>query len=183
VGGLTVLVRADGPDTAAPVAASQFGAVSQFGASSAVIALPAAGGDRAVAVGGRADGLAEAVTAVVTPLHDLMRQFQECLVVMTRMFTTLQQEQMALARDQLAEFQQAAREFREIRSELAAAPFAETAVDRPPDAAPRPAPAHGPPPPKPLEPKAASELASADEWLRKRLADMERQLGQAGPST
>jgi hypothetical protein len=112
-----------------------------------------------------------------------MRQFQECLVVMTKMFTTLQQEQMALARDQMNEFREAAREFRDLRAELANAPFAETAADRPAEAA-RPAPQRSEPPrPKPLEPGAANELANAHEWLMKRLADMERQLGKGGATT
>jgi len=48
----------------------------------------------------------------------------------------------------------------------------------------RPAPQRSEPPrPKPLEPGAANELANAHEWLMKRLADMERQLGKGGATT
>ncbi|HKB05138.1 MAG TPA: FHA domain-containing protein [Gemmataceae bacterium] len=168
-GSLTVLVRADGPAPTMPA--------SQFGTTSALIELTPAQVAQPAAV-------ADSVYAAVSPLHDLMRQFQECLVVMTKMFTTLQQEQMALARDQMNEFREAAREFREMRSEISNAPFAESAPDRASETTRLSPPRLSEPPrPKPLDPAAATELANAHEWLMKRLADMERQLGQPGPST
>jgi hypothetical protein len=84
----------------------------------------------------------------------------------------------------MTEFREAAREFREMRAELASAPFAESAPDRPPEAARPAAPRRSEPPrPKPLDPAAANDLANAHEWLLKRLADMERQLGQPGTNT
>lgn len=111
---------------------------------------------------------ADAAAAAVAPLHDMMRQFQECLVVMARMFAGLQQEQSALARDQLAELQRAAQDLRDTREALTAAPFAEGVLPPPPAA---------PPAPKPLAAGAASELADAHAWLVNRLAEM----GAGGP--
>jgi hypothetical protein len=130
------------------------------------------------------------VTDVVAPLHDLIRQFQECLMVMTRMFFTMHEQQLELARDQMAEFRKAAQELRDVRDEVASAPFAETPPPPPyaDPAAPPPAeePARppgptAPPPPRPLTPDAAQSLGDAHAWLTRRLADLERQLGKVGP--
>ncbi|HVK10066.1 MAG TPA: FHA domain-containing protein [Gemmataceae bacterium] len=121
--------------------------------------------------------LTESVAAAVSPLNEMMRQFQECMTVMARMFATIQQEQAAVAREQLAEFQAATRELRAARAAMAEAPFAEAAPV--PAAGPdRPPPEHSaPPPPKPLTPGAAGDLADAHAWLMKRLAEMGSNLG------
>ena len=120
----------------------------------------------------RSIGDRDAGSEVVTPVHDLMRQFQDCLVVMARMFTALQQEQAALAREQIAEFQRAVRELRELRGEAAAAPFAaEVPADLPVAAS------ADPPAPKPLDPAAADGLTDAHAWLTRRLAELEAGLG------
>lgn len=184
-GPLTVVVRTD----TVPVSVSMSTYSSE---SSAVISLPNQPAEAASALATLPETIKESVTAMVTPMHDLMRQFQECLMVMSKMFTSVQEQQLALARSQLSEFQQAARELREIRSEIAAAPFAEGTPEPPfaelppPETQPAPAttpstngqrPHSSPPPPKPLTTAAASELANAHAWLAKRLSDMERQLG------
>ena len=98
-------------------------------------------------------------------------------MVMARMFATIQQEQAAVAREQRAEFQAATRELRAARTAMAEAPFAE-GVPVPPAGPDRVPPENSaPPPPKPLTPGAADDLADAHAWLMKRLADMGGSLG------
>ena len=189
-GPLTVVVRSE-------MMAVANSMVSYSGGSAALISLPNPPVEPPAPPGVVPETIKETVAAMVTPMHDLMRQFQECLLVMSKMFTSVQEQQLALARDQLSEFQKAARELREIRSEIAAAPFAEGAPEPPfadlpppPETQLPPAatpstngqrPTSSPPPPKPLPASAANELANAHAWLTKRLGEMERQLGSPPP--
>lgn len=122
--------------------------------------------------------LAESVTGVVAPIHEILRQFQECMTVMARMFTTLQQEQSALAREQMAELQRATRELRESRAELANSPFAEIVpMPMTPDVPATSGPS-APPVPKPLDPATVGDLADAHAWLMKRLGEMKEGIGK-----
>jgi predicted component of type VI protein secretion system len=162
-GPVTVVVRAD----SAPIPPS----VATYSAeSSAMISLPhhQPAEPPHSELAALPETIKETVTAMVTPMHDLMKQFQECLLVMSKMFTNVQEQQLAMARDQFSEFQLAARDFARLIGNSVGA-FAEELSLSSPIArgcccSTQPTAASDPPPPKPLAASAANGLPMP-AWL------------------
>jgi pSer/pThr/pTyr-binding forkhead associated (FHA) protein len=123
----------------------------------------------------------DSMTAALSPLREVMEQFQQCFVNMVRMVTVMQQEHTAMMCEQMRQVQELIRELREAQKAAAAAPPTAPSPSpaAPSPAAPRPA---SPPSPKPPAPKAPSapeieSLADAHNWFLDRLA----KLGQSPP--
>jgi hypothetical protein len=99
------------------------------------------------------------------PLRGMMEQFQQCFMMMARMFTTMQQEHTAMMCEQLRQIQELLRETSSARRDQSI-PFAEEIPAAPAPPSPRAAPV---PNPRPVDSEAAKLLSDAHAWFLTRL--------------
>lgn len=109
----------------------------------------------------------DAVRAVLIPLGEMMEQFQQCFLTMSRMFTTMQQEHTAMMCEQMRQIQELLRETRPAQLPPPAAPVPAVSPQPPPTTPPTPA--AKAPIPRPVDPEDASLLEDAHTWFLDRL--------------
>jgi pSer/pThr/pTyr-binding forkhead associated (FHA) protein len=63
--------------------------------------------------------IAQSAAMAFAPFRQMMEQFQQCVLMMGKMFTTMQQEHMAMVRDQIAQLHDLARELRDRHGDAA----------------------------------------------------------------
>jgi pSer/pThr/pTyr-binding forkhead associated (FHA) protein len=139
--------------------------------------------------------IAEAMSYVMLPVGEMVKQFQQCFVSMAQMFNTMQQEHALLVTEQMRQIQELAEELRSLRAEVrnevasatpAVAPDPPSAAPSSPPSAPSPSPASSSPLPgeaagaqKPLprypnfnhNSTPGETFADAHAWFMKRLAN------------
>jgi hypothetical protein len=117
---------------------------------------------------------ADTIGAILTPVREMMEQFQQCFMTMARMFTTMQQEHTAMMCEQMRQVQELLRESRETPSKASTPPVALPTATPPTPPAPPPATPSSSttpkaPSPKLSEPEEARQLSDAHSWFLDRL--------------
>ncbi|QDU24162.1 FHA domain-containing protein [Urbifossiella limnaea] len=129
--------------------------------------------------------MAESVTGALTPVREMMEQFQQCFVTMAGMFATQQQEHASLVCEQMRLIQDLARELRELRGEIKGGRAEESTSTPPTVARPAPRPAAAPGAPLPsvkAEGAAAQALADAHSWFLQQMTKLNQSAPSSGPS-
>lgn len=105
---------------------------------------------------------------MMNPMHEMMDQFQKCMVTMVCMFTSMQQDQLAMFREQVAQIQDVAQDLRQIKEGL-------SSVRPQIGSGPHPGAATDPTAPRPLPELThngqAEGLTEAHAWLLEKLAN------------
>ena len=114
--------------------------------------------------GSRGSGL----EAMIAPLRDVMEQFQQSFMMMTRMFTTMQQEHTAMMCEQMRQIQELIRQTRLPSADIPPTPSV-PALNAAPAAAPTPQSETKGPTPTPIDPAEAKILADAHTRFLDRL--------------
>ena len=129
---------------------------------------------------------AESVASAFMPFQSIMEQFQQCMMMMGKMFATMQQEHMSMVREQIGQLQEVARDLTGMngaagRVSPANFPLAELIADWPTGVAPTNAPAGriDPQLPTPNISKNGDirQLTDAHAWFMDRLAALEQMAG------
>jgi FHA domain len=107
--------------------------------------------------------VAQATAMAFAPFGQMIEQFQQCMLVMGKMFSTMQQEHLAQVRDQIAQLQEVARELRQRQEDLSL-PWAHDV----PEGYAHPG---GPPLSKMVTEETVQKLRDAHEWFSQRLAE------------
>ncbi|HKB02870.1 MAG TPA: FHA domain-containing protein [Gemmataceae bacterium] len=108
--------------------------------------------------------MAQATAMAFAPFGQMIEQFQQCMLVMGKMFSTMQQEHLAQVRDQIAQLQEVARELRQRQEDLSL-PWADNVPDG------YALPGAGPPLSKMVTEETVQKLRDAHEWFSQRLAE------------
>jgi pSer/pThr/pTyr-binding forkhead associated (FHA) protein len=119
--------------------------------------------------------IAQSAAMAFAPFRQMMEQFQQCVLMMGKMFTTMQQEHMAMVRDQIAQLHDLARELRDRHGD-AALPWAQEpmipwADEAPNEFAALPRPGAELPVPRIVKNVDVERLQEAHEWFARRLAE------------